>query len=69
MPSGNIITASDVLNFLITGIDKTTLETELTEKRTWKPPALDATVYTQPYLERVSNHKKKIEIGLVRALR
>ncbi len=30
MPSGNIITASDVLNFLITGIDKTTLATELT---------------------------------------
>lgn len=29
MPSGNILTAADVLNLLINGIDKTTLETEL----------------------------------------
>ncbi len=28
-----------------------------------------ATVYTQPYLERVSSHQKRIEIGLVRALK
>ncbi len=30
MPSGNILTATDVLNLLVSGIDKTTLETELT---------------------------------------
>jgi hypothetical protein len=30
MPSGNILTAADVLNLLVIGIDKTTLETELT---------------------------------------
>jgi len=29
MPSGNILTATDALNRLINGIDKTTLETEL----------------------------------------
>lgn len=30
MPSGNILTAADVLILLVRGIDKTTLETELT---------------------------------------
>ena len=30
MSSGSILTVTDVLNFLVSGIDKTTLETELT---------------------------------------
>lgn len=30
MPSSSILTATDVLNLLVSGIDKTTLETELT---------------------------------------
>jgi hypothetical protein len=39
MPSGNILTATDVLNLLVSGIDKTTLETELTASAWISTPA------------------------------
>ncbi|MEG3929728.1 MULTISPECIES: hypothetical protein [unclassified Microcoleus] len=39
MPSGNILTAADVLNLLVSGIDKTTLENELTASAWISTPA------------------------------
>ncbi|OCR01301.1 hypothetical protein BCD67_12335 [Oscillatoriales cyanobacterium USR001] len=39
MPSGNILTAADVINLLISGIDKTTLENELTASAWISTPA------------------------------
>ena len=54
MSSGNILTVTDVLNFLVSGIDKINLETELTASGLISTPARGGsksgagTIWTSP---------------------
>ncbi|MGL5061983.1 MAG: hypothetical protein ACRC62_18585 [Microcoleus sp.] len=48
MSSGNILTVTDVLNLLVSGIDKTTLETELTASGWISTPARGGAPGEQP---------------------
>ncbi|MEH2268978.1 MAG: hypothetical protein V7K68_11165 [Nostoc sp.] len=62
MPSGNILTATDIINLIVGGIDKTTLETELTASNWISTPARGGSKSGSGTIWTSSNNQSSVRI-------